>query len=683
MPSFTGAHGSLGAVLTRVLFGLLLLSACTPSTDPVSPRPRGDGPSASASFPDAESCEAGGSLRPIAAAQPSSSIVLARHDKGPLAGKLLAFVADEDGRAIATVDVDGKKPVASLALPVAASQMLLLPDGRLLATLRGADRLAVLRADETGSLSLVCTRPTAPEPVAVVATGSADTILVASGWGASLQAFDTRLEKKGEVSLPRDPRHVVLSDDEKTAFVSHAVGGKVSVVELAPLRALAPISLFEDPSKATDPEVAPLSLSSSVERAIGRGGALVAGENGVRIGINGSALVKSPALPGRLLLPQLLVDPGDPNARTDGYGSGTRMATPNIALIDTATRSLVPSSIPSGEMGLMLDGFEGRGISGVPESPGCLSPRGAVIDDASATLIVACLGAGTVVAYDAASASPVSVETARWDVGAGPTGVSVDAKGRRAIVWSQFERSVDILRLDQIGAVVAPADRPRRDKIDLAPLKDGPPLGYLLGRQIFYGVADIRISSMGVACATCHIDGRDDGLVWMTPDGPRRTASLAGRMDPPFGWSGASEDIESHLDVEFKRLRGQGLRSVQRDAVLAYLQSIPKPPPSKADKRELSEKGALVFNAKGCASCHPGGGTDGKAHDVGSRAQSDKTSKFDTPSLHHLAGRAPYFHDGRHQTVRDVLGQPHGEGDKKPHLERADVEAIEAYLLSL
>lgn len=35
------------------------------------------------------------------------------------------------------------------------------------------------------------------------------------------------------VSLPREPRGVVVADDCKTAFVSHAVGSNLSVVDLA------------------------------------------------------------------------------------------------------------------------------------------------------------------------------------------------------------------------------------------------------------------------------------------------------------------------------------------------------------------------------------------------------------------------------------------------------------------
>ena len=35
----------------------------------------------------------------------------------------------------------------------------------------------------------------------------------------------------------------------------------------------------------------------------------------------------------------------------------------------------------------------------------------------------------------------------RWDVAAGPTGIAVDSDKDRAVVWSQFERIVNVISL--------------------------------------------------------------------------------------------------------------------------------------------------------------------------------------------------------------------------------------------
>src|SRR5262249_4664296 len=102
-----------------------------------------------------------------------------------------------------------------------------------------------------------------------------------------------------------------------------------------------------------------------------------------------------------------------------------------------------------------------------------------------------------------------------------------------------------------------------------------------LGRLLFHGTGDRRIARDGRACASCQPAGRADGLTWATPNGPRRTLMLAGRLQgtAPYGWDGKAKDVNEHLANTFDRLKGGGgLRSVELDALLAYLTSLPPPP---------------------------------------------------------------------------------------------------------
>src|ERR1019366_10476986 len=79
-----------------------------------------------------------------------------------------------------------------------------------------------------------CAIDTPVEPVALALTPDGATLLVTSGWGRALTAFDAgKLTRSFEVSLPREPRAVVVSDDGKFAYVSHAVGAQASRVTLA------------------------------------------------------------------------------------------------------------------------------------------------------------------------------------------------------------------------------------------------------------------------------------------------------------------------------------------------------------------------------------------------------------------------------------------------------------------
>jgi hypothetical protein len=109
-------------------------------------------------------------------------------------------------------------------------------DGRLAVALRDRAAIAVVepRAPEApGSLATRCEVETAAEPVALAMTPDDHTLLVTSGWGHALGGYDaTSLDQRFEAALDREPRAVVASDDGTTAFVTHAVGSKLSVIDL-------------------------------------------------------------------------------------------------------------------------------------------------------------------------------------------------------------------------------------------------------------------------------------------------------------------------------------------------------------------------------------------------------------------------------------------------------------------
>ncbi len=225
------------------------------------------------------------------------------------------------------------------------------------------------------------------------------------------------------------------------------------------------------------------------------------------------------------------------------------------------------------------------------------------------------------------------------------------------------------------------------DRISLKTLPNAMPLAVVLGRQIFNSVGDSRISKDGRACASCHPDGRDDSITWATPDGPRRTVMLAGRLQgtEPFAWGGTSKDLRDHLHHTFERLNGQGLRNVELEALVAYVESLPTPPRANTEDAALVAKGQAIFNSKDseCATCHAEGGTDGKTHDIHSRANADKKPLFNTPTLRFVGGHAPYFHDGRFESLRDVLLKTDGTMGHTKQLKPTDVDALEAYLRTL
>lgn len=679
-------------VSVLVLLGSVLAAGiapgCSSATGPADPKAPTQADIA------AGSCEAiaGSTLRPVGnEAKTGSAIALGKMDKGKLAQKTLAFLADEDGKRITAVDVDTKTEVSALKLDAVPSQLMIMADGRLVVGLRDKAKVEVVHVADDGSMVAGCMIDTAPEPVALATTPDEKTLLVTTGWGRSLEAYDTKvMARKAKVQLPREPRSVVVDDDGKVAYVAHAVGGRLSTIELSAMKAQSTRFLVNQ-SMLQGEESPSFMLASSVNSELGgkgdpgRADMEVPGRMGTRVGCQGYPITKSTAPKGRILAPQVLVDPGDPENRAQGYGDGnnpTEVA--NVAVIDSGSRRILSASLNAESN---RERFFGRDPNEVSVGE-CILPRAAAVDEKSQTLLVTCLGADAVVAYDAASANPATIEKVRWDVGSGPTGVAVDPENRRAIVFGQFDRSLDILDLKKVDSMELPsATRDKPNRITLKPLENPLPLGVVLGRQIFHTVGDSRVSKDGRACASCHPDGRDDAITWATPDGPRRTIMLSGRLanTEPYAWGGTSKDLRDHLTHTFERLNGQGLRSVEMEALVAYLESLPAPTRYNDADAKLVAKGKDIFHSKQaeCSSCHVGGMSDGKAHDVGSRTSADRKATFNTPALTFLEGRDSFFHDGRYSSLRDLLVKSDGLMGKTKQLSPEDLTALEAYLRSL
>ena len=205
----------------------------------------------------------------------------------------------------------------------------------------------------------------------------------------------------------------------------------------------------------------------------------------------------------------------------------------------------------------------------------------------------------------------------------------------------------------------------------------------LRGRSLFHAVFEERVSADGRACASCHPDGRDDGLTWSAPGGRRQTPMLIERLEgtAPYGWDASAADLTHHLAHTTARLGGTGLR--KRDVEDLATLHPPTRSPSAAQAR--IEKGAALFasEATECASCHTSGGTDGERHDVEAGARRAVRRGFDTPSLHLVGHSAPYFHDGRYATLGDLLAGVDGTMGHTAQLSPDDRAALEAYLETL
>jgi cytochrome c peroxidase len=243
--------------------------------------------------------------------------------------------------------------------------------------------------------------------------------------------------------------------------------------------------------------------------------------------------------------------------------------------------------------------------------------------------------------------------------------------GDRIVVWSQLDRAV-LLRSLVDEKEVGRIDLPARGELSMDARE---------GRKLFHKAAEARISGDGRACASCHPDGRDDALVWSTPEGPRQTIALAGRLDrkAPFGWRGQHTSIEQHMEQTIKNLKGSGLKAEEFTKLAAYLKAAKGPPAQPAGEKERRGRAIFASTEAGCAGCHE----RNDVYDVGSAATGERHRTFLAPSLKGIAESAPYFHDGRYATLRELLKQSDGKMGQTAHLSEADLEALEAYLRTL
>jgi DNA-binding beta-propeller fold protein YncE len=615
-----------------------------------------------------------------------SAVALARQGD-----RTLAYVADADSRAIHTVDIDNRTEVATTPLPGAPSQLLVLADGRIAATLRDTSTLAILEPEASfhRPLELRCTAKTPAEPFGLASTPDDARLLVTSAWDAKLTVLDAReLDTLFSVDVNREPRAVLVDDTGDRAFVSHAVGSDLSVIDLAGKHDLRKIDMRMKKSSPRPSVVGERMRSGSQGFALAKAivgpqkepprvngpppkGAQPPAQGAERPSIQGSAPPPVPMAPaGRIFVPMVTVDPGDPMVRSRAYygeaADGIPKEAPVVSVIDAAAeRSMTRTKL---SLGTRLAGE-------------CLLPRAASFRAKTQTLLVACAGIDAIVELDTRGTDPIRLEQRRFSVPGGPVGMAIDDRNDRAVVWSQFEGKLSVVQLDNDSENAV-------GKIDVSYRPTADVRAMALGRQLFHLTDDSRIANDGVACASCHPDGREDALTWSTPDGPRQTIMLAGRTPEtaPYGWVGKHGDLNSYVKNTFSRLGGRGLTGDDLTALVTYLERLPGPVAPSTHEPSLVERGEDLFFAElqGCAGCHVGGpGTDKKPHDVGSEVVADGDVRFDTPSLRFVKGTAPYFHDGRFATLDQMLAATESDMGHTAHLGQRDREALKAYLEGL
>ncbi|MCA9639971.1 MAG: hypothetical protein H6718_20530 [Polyangiaceae bacterium] len=317
------------------------------------------------------------------------------------------------------------------------------------------------------------------------------------------------------------------------------------------------------------------------------------------------------------------------------------------------------------------------------------------------------------------------------DVGQAPQGLALSRDGQRLYVHGFMSRSVRVYDVSSLGqgdpTLLAEGKTIESEALSSQVLR---------GKQIFYAAVDPRMSkSSYLACASCHLDGEGDNLVWDFSgrgEGLRNTIPLRGRAGTGSGalhWSANFDEVQDFEHDIRGPQQGTGFLadslfhmgttdtplgdpkaglSEDLDALAAYVNSLsgwgtsPYRQTGNSDWEASRERGRQLFESAqtGCSSCHSGPtfsdsgfdpGQVPRLHDVGTLGAGSGSRLggaligVDTPSLRGLWKSAPYLHDGSAPTLREVLttrnaGDLHGTTSQ---LSAMQIDDLEAYLLTL
>jgi cytochrome c peroxidase len=190
------------------------------------------------------------------------------------------------------------------------------------------------------------------------------------------------------------------------------------------------------------------------------------------------------------------------------------------------------------------------------------------------------------------------------------------------------------------------------------------------GEAIFYDAR--RSHHQWFSCQSCHPDGHTCGRTFDTLNddsygNPKLTPSLRSvTKTGPWTWHGSQQSLGQAVEKSLQEtLNGPKPSAEDVRAVLAFLETLDHPPnPYRKPDGSLTasaERGQAVFTGKGrCSRCHQGEHyTSTKNYDVKLGDDGSPHDLYNPPSLRDVYAREPFLHDGRAETLEDVLRSHH------------------------
>ena len=194
-------------------------------------------------------------------------------------------------------------------------------------------------------------------------------------------------------------------------------------------------------------------------------------------------------------------------------------------------------------------------------------------------------------------------------------------------------------------------------------------------------------TSLGISCASCHPEGRDDGNPWNFDQlGMRRSQSLRGGISDlaPFHWDGSLPQFSDLMSEVFQSRMGLDLNpsSGEMAKMVDWLDRLPPGEPGPEVDADSVARGQALFASVevGCATCHSGPRfADQLAHDVGTG------DSFFTPPLNGIGSRPPYMHDSCAPTLKARFGACGGDDRHgvTSNLSEAQLDDLVSFMMTL
>ena len=560
--------------------------------------------------------------RPIGGAKPAAAAPASLTGSRIAAVGNNAIVIDADSGKLILTDKTGKN-LAALDIGANAGLLAYDPTAKVAYVAnRFSNNIAVVKVGE-GKLELGSTIATPVEPFGIALSPDMKTVMVTTIADRALVAYDASSGKeKWRTALGREPRGLAVSPDGTRALVAYLQTGTVDQIDLL---------------ETHTAEHVALSTATAPRRCRHCGGS--DGESFARAAFAVTFMGDHEAVvPFQRETPVQIASGGNAGS----YGGGFEPpVTHQLAFLGLDRDRTMQTTATIAQH----------------------QPRALAWDGVHDALYVAGMGTDSILQIKNASqvtiAEGVSASLTSGKDRCGPDGVAITADGN-VLVWCSFTRNVEHVDfIDAKGQLAAAAKINAGVQLVASKLGDKQHEGMVL-----FHSAQPAISQQGaLACATCHPDGREDGLSWKIETNTLQTPLLAGRVagTHPYKWDGGDKDLTTSLATTMKRLGGFGLDKTQTANLSAYLEALPAPhTPTRAP--DMVARGKKLFDSAevGCRSCHDG-----------AMYQDATTHKFtgstlpmaDTPSLIGLAASAPYFHDGSAATLEALLrdrGAVHG-----------------------